>query len=40
MNKYILMNKNISVLDNSYGKISAFYKQWLLHFEKIEIRDN
>ena len=36
----ILMNKHTSVLDNSYGKISAFYKQWLLHFEKIEIRDN
>lgn len=33
----ILMGKDMKVLDNSYGKLSGFYQQWLKDFENVEI---
>src|SRR5690606_7789404 len=33
----ILMGKDMKVLDNSYGKLTNFYKEWLVGFEGVEI---
>lgn len=33
----ILMGKDMKVLDNSYGKLRNFYKEWLMDFEDVEI---
>lgn len=33
----ILMGKDMKVLDNSYGKLTNFYKEWLEDFEKVKI---
>ncbi len=33
----ILMGKDMKVLDNSYGKLTNFYKEWLVGFDKVEV---
>lgn len=33
----ILMGRNMKVLDNSYGKLTNFYKEWLVDFENVEL---
>lgn len=33
----VLMGKDMKVLDNSYGKLSNFYNEWLYDFEKVEL---
>src|SRR5690606_23790896 len=35
----VLMGKNMKVLDNSYGKLTNFHKEWLPDFEKVEVID-
>jgi len=35
----VLMGKNMKVLDNSYGKLTNFHKEWLHDFEKVEVID-
>lgn len=33
----VLLNKNVKIIDNSYGKNSGFYNTWMKDFEKIEL---
>lgn len=33
----ILMGKDMKVLDNTYGKLTNFYKEWLVDFERVEL---
>lgn len=35
----VLMGKNMKVLDNSYGKLTNFHKEWLHDFEMVEVID-
>ncbi len=33
----VLMGKDMKVLDNSYGKLTNFYKEWLVDFEQVDV---
>lgn len=34
----VLMGKDMKVLDNSYGKLTNFYKEWLVDFENVVVQ--